>query len=278
MHVALHMMAPNTASSSGASGTVALLALPSQSEVGVDGHNFVVRRDDFVGIHGVPSDYVFHLITVRAAGSTEAQSHSALTLGFAILPPRELDWIVVRRYDPQTEEVSSSPADDLTCSNIMQLIREGGVEPQRAIPYHRMLSLSQIDAWKKQTNFVSPRLLYMRSLSHGDKIVPGCYADDDDAPAPKPVDGEPVDYPPIPFLDYSNKLKRTRHVGTKRYLAQLSPSDRTSLFLDDHPADRVLTDILFRYYDNKWEDLLGDIQLSYTLLLHIHCLASLEHW
>jgi hypothetical protein len=160
----------------------------------------------------------------------------------------------------------------------MHQIREGGVEPQRAIPYHRILSVSQIDYWKTKTSFVSARLLDKRSLGHGDKIVPGCYADDIDVAPPKPVDGKPVDYPPIPYLDDANKLRRTRHVGTKRYLAQLSPSDRTTLFLDDHPADRVLTDILSRYYDSKWEDLLGDIQLSYTLLFQIHCLASLEHW
>ena len=269
----------STTSSSAASGTVVLLALPSQSAVGVDGHIFVLRRDDFVGIQGVPSDHKFHLITVRAAGSTEAPSHSTLTLGFVLLPPRDSNWIFARRYDAQTEEVSSTPVDDLTCLNLTQQIRLGGVEPQRAIPYHRMLSSSQIDAWKKQTSFVSTRLLDKRSLGHGDKIVPGCYADDADASAaPKPVDGKPVYYPPIPYLDNTNKLKRTRHVGTKRYLAQLSPSDRTTLFTDDHPADRALTDILSRYYDNKWEDLLGDIQLSYTLLLHIHCLASLEHW
>ena len=268
----------STASSSAASGTVALLALPSQSAVGVDGHNVVLRRDDFVGIQGIPSDHMFHLITMCAAGSSEAPSRSTLTLGFVLLPPRDSNWMVVRRYDPQTEEVSSTPVDDLTCSNLMQQIRVGGVEPQRSIPYHRMLSLSQIDAWRKQTSFVSARLLDMRSLGHGDKIVPGCYADDADTAAPKPVDGKPVYFPPIPYLADTNKLKRTRHVGTKRYLAQLSPSDRTALFLDDHPADRVLTDILSRYYDNKWEDLLGDIQLSYTLLLHIHCLASLEHW
>jgi hypothetical protein len=188
------------------------------------------------------------------------------------------DWIVVRRYDPHTEEVGSAPADDVTCSNLMHQIREGGVEPQRAIPYHRILSLSQIDSWKTATSFVSARLLYKRNLGHGDKIVPGCYGDDTYLAASKPIDGKAVDYPPIPYLEDANRLRRSRHVGTKRYLTQLSPSDRTTLFLDDNPADRVLADILSHYYDGDWEDLLGDIQLSYILLLQIHCLASLEHW
>ena len=265
---------------SAASGGIGLLDLPKESELSIDGCSLVLRRDDFVGIYGMPCDHRFHLVTVRCARRTEAESLNALTIGFVLLPPHDSDWIIVRRYDPQTEEVGSEPVDDMTSSNLVHQIQTGRMDPQRAVPYQRLLSSSHVQGWEKQTNFVSPQLLVKRDLCHGDKIVPGTYADDtaDDSSPTAPVDGKPLVYPRIPFLDSASKLKRTSHVGTKRYLAQLSPADRTTLFLDDHPADRVLTDVLARYYDNKWEDLLGDIQLSYVLFLHLQCLASLEHW
>ena len=39
-----------------------------------------------------------------------------------------------------------------------------------------------------------------------------------------------------------------------------------------------LTFILQRYYNQCWQRLLGDIQLSFILFLHFQCFASLEHW
>jgi len=270
------MMASTSATT--ASGAVALLDLPLQSAVGVDGHVIILQRDDFVGVHGVPSDHNFHLMTARPASTTEKQSLSALTCGFVILPPKESDWIVARRYDPQTEEVGAAPLDTLTTANLVKEVQNGRMQ-QRVVPYHSILSISEIDCWKAQTSFISGRLLNKRGLSHGDKIVPGCYEDDmDTSSASKAEDGKPLVYPHIPVLDHTSKLKRTSHMGTKLYLAQLSPADRTALFLSDHPAGRAFSDVLTRYYDNSWEELLGDIQLSYTMFLHVQCLSSLEHW
>lgn len=265
-------------SSSTASGAVALLDLPIQSAVGIDGHVIVLQRNDFVGICAVLSDHRFHLLTVRPASTTEKQTLSALTCGFVILPPKESNWIVARRYDPKTEEVGAAPLDQLTTANLVKEVQSGRMQ-QRVVPYSSILSTSEIDNWKMQTNYISERLLNKRGLVHGDKVVPGCYEDEMDTTASsKALDGKPLVYPPIPVLDDTNKLKRTSHVGTKRYLAQLSPVDRTALFLDDCPADCAFSDVLTRYYDDSWEELLGDIQLSYTMFLHIQCLASLEHW
>ena len=267
-----------SATSATANGAVALLDLPLQSTIGLDGHTIVLQRDDFVGVYGVPSDHCFHLVTVRPASTTQKQTLSALTCGFVILPPRESDWIVARRYDPRTEEVGSAPLDALATTNLVKEVQKGRLQ-QRAVPYHSILSPSEADFWKTQTNFISQKLLDKRGLDHGDKVVPSCYDDDmDNFASSTALDGKPLVYPPIPVLDDKSMLKRTSHVGTKRFLARLSPADRTALFLDDHPADRALSNVIARYYDNNWEELLGDIQLSYVMFLHIHCLASLEHW
>lgn len=275
---ATNTMAPPPPST--ASGAVALLDLPIESAVGVDGHVIVLQRDDFVGIHGITSDHSFHLTTVRPASTTEKQTLSALTCGFILYPSDSSDWIVARRYDPRTEEVSSSPLDQRTTENLVKEVKLGRMQ-QRVVPYSSILPATEIDTWKKQTDFISDNFFAKRGLCHGDKVVPGCYEDEKDTNASstgKDVDGKSLVYPPIPVLDDSSKLKRTSHVGTKRYLAQLSPADRTALFLDEHPSDRAFSDVLTRYYDGRWEDLLGDIQLSYVMFLHIQCLASMEHW
>ena len=196
-----------------------------------------------------------------------------------MFPIKDSDWIVARRFDPRTEEVDSEPLDELTTANLVQQFRKGQMQ-QRAVPYDGILPASEIETWNIQTRFISEGLLTKRGLCHGDKVVPGCYDDDDDdnESEPKDIDGKSLAYPPIPVLDDSSKLKRTSHAGTKRYLAELSPADKTALFVNEHPANVAFTNVLTRYYDNNWKQLLGDIQLSYTMFLHIQCLASMEHW
>jgi A1 cistron-splicing factor AAR2 len=270
-------MASSSASST-ANGAVSLLDLPIKSTVGVDGHIIVLKRDDFVGIFGVPSDNRLHLITARPASTKQQQeTFSALTCGFILFPVKESDWIVARRFDRRTEEVGSTPLSELTTANLVKQFRKGQMH-QRTVPYEGILSASDIETWNTQTRFICEGLLTKRGLSHGDKVVPGCYEDDSNDSGQKDVDGKSLAYPPIPVLDDSSQLKRTSHAGTKRYLAELSPADRTALFVHEHPANVAFTNILTRFYDNNWKQLLGDIQLSYTMFLHIQCLASMEHW
>lgn len=266
--------------SSTASGAISLLDLPTQSAIGIDGHVILLKRDDFVGIiSGVPSDHMFHLLTVRPASTTQKETFSTLTCGFVLFPPKKSDWIVARRYDPRTEEVDSTPLDELTTANLNRQVQEGQMQ-QRVVPYDGILPTLEIETWKTQTSFISEGLLDKRGLCHGDKVVPGCYEDDNcnESNSEAAADGKSLVCPPIPVLDDTSKLKRTSHIGTKRYLAELSPADRTALFMEENPADRAFANVLARYYGNNWKDLLGDIQLSYTMFLHIQCLASMEHW
>ena len=46
---------------------MALLDLPPGSSLSVDGSTQIIRREDFVGIHGVPPSG-FHLVVVSSAG------------------------------------------------------------------------------------------------------------------------------------------------------------------------------------------------------------------
>ena len=97
-------------------------------------------------------------------------------------------------------------------------------------------------------------------------------------------DGHSLSYPPIPHIDTSQSHRINSHSGTKRFLASLSPSDRTTLFftttsnnLEDND-DMIFEKVLTIHYDGSWETLLGQFQLSFIIFLCCSCLASLEHW
>ena len=205
-----NMSAAEPPSTSG--GTVALLDLPPGSSLSVDGSTQIIRREDFVGIHGVPPSG-FHLVVVSSAGGpatnntgacadnddavhgsqTNISKPSALhTTGFVLMrnssdgdndgvSNHDEGWIVARRYDPQTEEICSTSPDGVTCSNLQRSIQDGSIGPQRVVPYHRFIeNQTNPHAWKVITSFISSSLLQMRGIASGEKIVPGAYEEDFD--------------------------------------------------------------------------------------------------
>jgi A1 cistron-splicing factor AAR2 len=290
---AVSMNAIETTSQKRPGGVVALLQLPPGSVLGLDGQSVVLKRDDFVGFTCLPQDASFHLVTVRAGsiaktpGVPSQQTASAVTAGFQ-LSLKESE-ALVRKYDPRTEEISSNPVDEVTTSNLLDEIGANRIGPQRIVPYDQLVPFSKADAWRDLTSFVSPQLLRKRGILTGAKIIPGAYGFDDSdvnkpqtntsEPSAEEIDGKSVVYPRIPVRDSSQSARtHSRHLGTKHFMAELTPSERTSLFLNEHPSSRVMEHVLNSYYDDKWKDMLGDVQLSYVLFLNLHCFSSLEHW
>lgn len=291
---ALSMNAIEATSRKGPGSIVALLQLPPGSVLGLDGQSVVLKRDDFVGFTCLPPDASFHLVTVRAGsiakspGNPSQQTASAVTAGFR-LSLNETE-ALVRKYDPRTEEISSNLVDEVTTSNLLNEVGANRIGPQRIVPYDQLVPSSKADAWRGLTGFVSHQLLRKRGILAGAKIIPGAYGFDDAdvnkpqtdntaEPSAEKIDGKSVTYPRIPVMDSSQSARtHSRHLGTKHFMAGLTPSERTSLFLKEHPSSRVMEHVLNFYYDDKWKDMLGDIQLSYVLFLNLHCFSSLEHW
>eukprot|EP00537_Pseudo-nitzschia_pungens_P005421 CAMPEP_0172360512 /NCGR_PEP_ID=MMETSP1060-20121228/4520_1 /TAXON_ID=37318 /ORGANISM="Pseudo-nitzschia pungens, Strain cf. cingulata" /LENGTH=631 /DNA_ID=CAMNT_0013082521 /DNA_START=103 /DNA_END=1998 /DNA_ORIENTATION=+ len=181
--------------------------------------------------------------------------------------------------------------------------------PSRVLRYHQIVAGNEADAlsprrfWSEQTRYInaSKELLLgkLRGLSSGDKIVPGCYDPDHDDESDKgtststgtgigtaanserknapPADGTSPVYPPIPVVDPRVSVATHRHAGTKRFLSRLEPSERTALFVSRQKWAWLDT-VLETFYQHSWEALLGDLQLSYLLFLHLGCYSSLGHW
>jgi hypothetical protein len=276
------------------SSVIALLDLPQGSVLTIDGKPIVLQKSDFVGFDQLPAESKFHFITVRATSpskddtSQREYSSPVITGLIVIASPNNTDPVtIVRRFDPLSSELSSNRVDEATESNLLENIQQGRVDGQRLVSYHRVLSTADEESWRNRTKFVTARLLRKRGLHNGDKIIPGTYEADEVSlkatletvcsTGTSIVDGKAVVYPPIPVLDKARDVRHVSHAGTKAYLAQLPPSHRTSLFTNSAPTSR-LKDVLERYYDLDWKELLGDLQLSYQLFLCLHCLSSFEHW
>ena len=317
---------------------VALLDFPKGGTFGLDGQSIVPQTEDFLGVRGVPRG-AFHLVTCKNGNASRVDTNSNSNSNSNNATPNTLDTAVtvgflvygdtgersdnngahhlVRKYDPQTEEVASEErhaVDDITKRNLVQRMTSGSLPPTRVLRYDQIVGaganeeepdvLSQQRIWREQTRYIhdpSPGkssislLEDLRNLPSGEKIVPGCYDPEDEAEnhegAPKTVpritDGRSPVYPPIPVVDPGLSLAKHKHSGTNRFLSGLAPRERTGLFLAASaggggggaaPNFVWLDRVLKDHYRGSWEALLGDLQLSYVLFLYLGCYASLEHW
>jgi A1 cistron-splicing factor AAR2 len=251
------------------------LDLPSGSAISIDGISVSIQRDDFVGISQIPSQH-FHFITVTAKSS-------ALTTGFVLLPGSE---VLVRRYDPRTEEVSSTlSVDEMTIQNLKQQL-PALEQQQRIVPYSLLVKEVQQAKWSQcLTTYISGDLLQRRGIrTSGQKVIPGCLNDDggnitgsNHLPSQQEPDGIPLSYFPVPILD-QRRPRWASHVGTQQFLQTLSAPERTHLFVDPHPSQRAWERIFAEQYRHNWEWVLGDLQLSFLCFVHLHCFESLMHW
>lgn len=256
-----------------------LLDLKKDAVLGLDGHSIVLKTDDFVGVRNLVNS--LHFVSVRS------QPNATVAVGFFV---EQTTRCFVRKYDPQTEEISPDPVDEATVANLLDQVQHQQIAASRVLEYKAIVSDYQAQQWREQTNYIgSSNILNKREITNGGKIVPGAYHPDEDEydlahdqQKPAIVDGKSIIYPNIPVVDPTLSLWKNKHPGTKRYLSQLTPSQRTSLFTKGNSTSeittRLLEDVLSKYYDNQWQNLLGDLQLSYVLFLYLHCFSSLEHW
>jgi hypothetical protein len=356
---------------------IAIIDFPKGGTFGLDGQNIILKTNNnnsgFIGVKDVPSNNTFHLVTCNSNGGTNKNDNNndnsnnnnnnnntvntAVTVGFVIFGDggrrsnnNSLNDVdvhdhhhLIRRYDPQTEEVASneiSAVDEITKRNLIQQIPRMSLDPSRSssvLHYNQIIGSNNNKIWNEQTRYINESsellLTTIRGLLSGNKIVPGCYdpeneieieieeeeVDDEDTTkkttqkkkkkttTTKIVDGRSLTYPPIPVIDRKLSLAAhaTKHTGTKRFLSRLHPSERTRLFLLSSSSSTStssatatsssssssnnntnnsstnfiwLERILCDYYHNSWKALLGDLQLSYLLFLHLGCYSSLDHW
>lgn len=287
-------------------GCIAILKLPANTAFSIDGSETkILRKEEELLVFGhLPAG--LHLLTIRAAASTctsitnnDRGGFMALqTIGLmTYIPAKESsDFFLVRTFDPVLEELSSTQedVDEITIANLKTAIQHQNehVDASKLIHY-QAITQGRESVWKQYlTNFIDPSVLHKFHLTgNGDKIVPGAYSDDHheielpsnshsiNSSSSKDMDGIAMVYDPIPCID--TKCRFHAHNGTKRYLSNLSPSQRTELLFQGDPKRQggiFFERILKEYYHNRYEELLGSMQLSFICFLCCSCLSSLEHW
>ena len=257
-----------------------LLDLQKEAVIGLDGQNIILKTDDFVGVRGFTTSCAsIHFVTVKS------QPNSTIAVGFFLTDENKA---FVRRYDPQTEEISSTPVDQTTAENLVEQVRTQQFHPSQVLDYSSIVTEYQKQQWIEQTSYIQPSgILLNRNIKSDSKIIPGSYNPSQDEANLLSTsteatgvsdDGFAVSYPCIPVVDPTLSLWKNKHSGTQRYLAQIPPSERTELFMSPRVVNRLLEDVLSKYYGSRWQALLGDLQLSYILFLYLQCFSSLEHW
>lgn len=295
-------------------GTIALLNLPAHAVLSLDGSasQTLKNEENLLVIDNIYPSHGCHLLVVRGngdAGSHNGQVTSMLSIGILIMYPHQFmeesaGWFVAREFDARTEEISSRLIDELSQDNLKKsIINQHGMSGNhcKIIPYHQFISSSSnnIDVvWGKYlTNFISSTVLAIHGLTgRGDKIIPGSFTQDDDKTMSginaidtmdTYTDGETLRYPSIPHIDTHQNRSINSHSGTRRFLARLTPTERTSFFINsnskgggvlDNRNDSIFENVLLTYYKGNWEVMLGQFQLSFVVFLCCSCLSSLEHW
>ena len=330
---------PPTVSSSTNNGVLIVSGIPTSSSSFEDQfHLLIVRCGSTTNnnnnqrecdVRQLPIGFIL----TNHSTSTNSKMHTKNELGY--------DWIFARRYDPQIEEISNVPMDELTLNNLLLAMRSGGelaviaggvmVGRQNNIvmSYDQFMMQTpssnigngdgsssgnadgrsaSVSSWCARTTCINATYLQRRhGVTHGDKIVPSSYDQDENddiqnksstrsdnavsssAHAQENVDGKQLSYPQIPCIDPNITARRLmQHAGTRMYLSKLSPHIRTKLLLgegDDetfHAGEYVWNDIQSRVYvsssSSNGNAFLADVQLSFLMFLFLECHTSLEHW
>ena len=259
-----------------------LLDLPIHSVVTIDGVALMLPRDDFIGVSASVAPG-FRALMVRGGGGSaqRRQQHpSATTVGFVFLEEARSDpETFIRRFDRTTEEMSSHPVDTSTERNLLQQWECGKIEPHRLVSYDQVVSPNQQQLWQRLTDCISRKLLDIRGIHNGDKLVPGSYSSSsssltDDDLSLAAADGHSVRYPPIPMLHAPPR----RHEGTRQFLQEQTPARRTAFYYEWTTTLSRFEYLLKTVYHQDWELLLGDVQLAFCLFLNLQCYSSWIHW
>lgn len=77
------------------------------------------------------------------------------------------------------------------------------------------------------------------------------------------------------FVNLTAAEVRLRDQISRTTTSASRPSELTALFID---KSSLLDDLQQNEYDSSWENILGEMQLSFILFLMIFCYDALEHW
>ena len=195
--------------------------------------------------------------------------------------------VSVRRWDPVEEHICAS--DNLSPESIATLIQElrRGDLNNNLGPY----PVAQHHIWLNLSCFIHEKVLLRANCPAEEIIYPSEAHDLASLVIPSSSSKSSTDK----FEDKSRKTdKKFILQGNYAQFVNLTaaevrlrdqinrtttpanrPGELTALFID---KSLLLDDLLENEYDSSWENILGEMQLSFILFLLIFCYDALEHW
>ena len=194
--------------------------------------------------------------------------------------------VVVRPWDSRNEEICArNTLGEEAYKSLLQALARGELNANLG-PY----PTSQHHSWINLSNFISNKVLARADIPTDVLIFPG---DDEDimsidkAMAGSQRGGAAIKDPGSstalkPFFPDLARMPRFSDVLT----ADLKVKDRVardenmlrelvSLSLD---KSKALHALVKSYFDDSWDDLLGELQLSFVLMMFLYSYPAMEHW
>ena len=174
--------------------------------------------------------------------------------------------VVARQWDASTEEIV--PVNTLSEESqqaLQQAIQLGELNEHLG-PY----PLSQYSTWRNLSNYVSLSCLERAGCSYETNIGPG---EDPEDTLPSCSASLHCKYAPL-SLKYSSVAEMEKSLLQSTH-ASSNPSDVTSLYMD---KSAVVQSLVQSYFNNNWNDLLGELQLSFLLFVLLYSHPALRQW
>lgn len=179
--------------------------------------------------------------------------------------------VIVTSWNPANEEISYKPLiTDEAIDNLRAAVRAGHLN-QNLGPY----PLSNHGTWINLSNFISDSVLVRAKVPVGQMIYPG-EAEDVAIGIPKLDAIQPY----FPDLAAEARLSSADAVE-QQMLEELVAKEGTSA--EDISKIRmdksaVVSALVSKYFNGSYNDLLGEIQLSFLLFMLLYSEPALKHW
>ncbi len=177
--------------------------------------------------------------------------------------------IIILRWDKGNEEISLE--HDLPEGALQALhlaICNGELDKQLG-PY----PYTQLHLWNNVSGLMTARVLERADCKPGTPLYPGD-AEDLDKQRKERVNQTAV----VPHFDGLARVARFVNIMGMDKLLKLSfetPSEKTSYCME---KSALLEKLIDEEYNGGWEDMLGEMQLSFLFFLLLYSYPALEHW
>jgi A1 cistron-splicing factor AAR2 len=247
-------------SNSDRGGVLVITDPPPTLDFGIDCMNYETGSE-FRGVCMIPPG--LHFVYY----STGMGSRQGFFLHF------EKNEVVVKSWDRSTEDISYSPQlSEETIQTLVAAVHHGALDKQLG-PY----PLRELKSWQNLSNFITADTLQLAGAMPHTPLYPGD-AEDISMTKSKATDHQDVQ-PYFPDAARVAKYCDIRNYETiVRDAIRQSEEGGNSISAFYMDKSELLEYIVANYFSDKWEGLLGELQLAFSIFMLLFSYPALQQW